>query len=301
MLRAGDGTARALRKHGRAVANGTAALVLSAGLALSGAPLVNASHLQNGNGKYHHLSSALRKSKSLHAPSPPAFLQGKWALKFDDEFDGSKINNKWSYCYAVDVCYASGKPGDFRQMGYSVPRNCSMQPHVLNLLVTKGDHAHKYFSCILQTHSHFNFTYGYVEARMWLPASTDSWPAFWMLNSTSKGRAPSEIDVMEDYGGTEKYQYFHYHYPRGRTELNLGSKVAVPGATSGWHTYAVEWMPGSIKWYYDGRLVWHEDHNVYNHKMYLILNLVLDSFKPDPSVPSTLRVNYVRVWQKDGM
>jgi len=231
-------------------------------------------------------------------PSPPSNVKGPWTLKFDDEFNGTSLDKTdWSYCYAWGACSGSGLGNDFRQWGYSVPWNCKETDGELNLWVTKGNREHKYFACIIQTQRHFDFTYGYVEARLWLPNAADSWPAFWLEYSDRIGKVPAEIDVMEDYGRNSKRQYYHYHFPVGHIERNLGSSTSVPGATSGWHTYAVDWEPNSIKWYYDGNLVWTENEHIYHHKMYMILNEVLDSFIPHPKVPAMLRVDYVRVWQ----
>jgi hypothetical protein len=70
------------------------------------------------------------------------------------------------------------------------------------------------------------------------------------------------------------------------------------GATSGWHTYAADWEPGVVTWYYDGKQVWQYTTGIVSNPMFLILNLALNA---NPSaVPASLRVDYVRVWQKTG-
>ena len=72
----------------------------------------------------------------------------------------------------------------------------------------------------------------------------------------------------------------------------------VSGATAGWHTYAADWEPGSLTFYYDGRQVWRTTTGVTNQPMYLILDLAAsNTISPPVIVPATMRVDYVRVWQ----
>lgn len=48
----------------------------------------------------------------------------------------------------------------------------------------------------------YNFTYGFVEARMWLPPGTgtpENWAAFWVNGKVWP--EDGEIDIMETLGG----------------------------------------------------------------------------------------------------
>ena len=67
--------------------------------------------------------------------------------------------------------------------------------------------------------------------------------------------------------------------------------------TGGWHTFAADWEPGSITYYYDGTEIWQDTSGITSAPMYLILNLALDSSMSVDLVPATMRVDYVRVWQ----
>src|SRR5205085_1398075 len=69
-----------------------------------------------------------------------------------------------------------------------------------------------------------------------------------------------------------------------------GGSVVVPSATTGWHTYAADWEPGVITWYYDGQQVWQWTTSVTSSPMYLIVNLGLSS--KQSAVPATLKVDY---------
>ena len=84
----------------------------------------------------------------------------------------------------------------------------------------------------------FSFTYGAVEARIYLTGTSgkiNNWPAFW-ADGTGAWPATGELDVMEGLGGSAAY---HFHSPSG----GPGSNVS--GDFTGWHTYAADWQPGA--------------------------------------------------------
>jgi beta-glucanase (GH16 family) len=237
------------------------------------------------------------------APAPaaattplPVGVIGSWKLKFADEFNANKLDgSKWSTGWfgsgvtqAVDTadelnCY------DPRQVGVAggelditaiaKPERCGgvLQPYATGLINSDGK---------------FNFTYGAYEARVWLPGSNGKiadWPAIWAdgQNWPDDG----EIDVLEGLGGDPCYAF---HYAGG----DASGCASIAGTTSGWHTYAADWEPGSLTFYYDGKRVSQTTTGVTKAPMYLILNLsVSNTMAPPAVVPATMRVDYVRVWQ----
>ena len=100
--------------------------------------------------------------------------------------------------------------------------------------------------------------------------------------------ATGELDVFEGLAGNACW---HFHYTGG--EPGGCSNKANP---SGWHTYAAEWRPGVVTYFYDGVQVGRitsGDH------------LVADVRDPEPrrvvrglgpgGVPSEMLVDYIRV------
>ena len=67
-------------------------------------------------------------------------------------------------------------------------------------------------SGILTTNGTFSFTYGYMEARIWLPGSGSiaDWPAFWA--DGQNWPTDGEIDILEGLGGQA---CAHFHNPAG--------------------------------------------------------------------------------------
>lgn len=196
----------------------------------------------------------------------------------------------------------------------------------------KTESAKNYTSARLRTTSPtealFDTTYGYVEARIALPATAGAWPAFWMLpESTSVyGNWPvsGEIDILEtcgaftDKGNNVACGTLHWGTP---THVYKGSGyVELDSDYTYFHTYAIDWEPGQITWYYDGKPIntltnWESAipgasdslsfDAPFDMPFYMLLNLAVDSgqfgggvnkaeFKDDIN----MYVDYVRVFQK---
>ncbi len=146
----------------------------------------------------------------------------------------------------------------------------------------------------MQTDGRKFFKYGYFEARIYLPADTDAWPAFWLVGASDN---EDEIDILESFRGAD-WVTQNYHWSGGAE----GNAVLVPWATSAWNTYAMSWEPGEVTWYVDGAKVWQvTGRTVFAKDAYLILDLAVDSFQPAARVPATMKVDYVRAWQRIGV
>jgi beta-glucanase (GH16 family) len=138
----------------------------------------------------------------------------------------------------------------------------------------------------------FSFTYGYMEARIWLPGSGSiaDWPAFW-AHGFSSDESDGEIDVLEGIGGDA---VAHFCNSAGC----VGPLTGTGTFTGGWHTFADDWEPGSVTYYYDGTEIWSDTSGITSAPMYLVLDLAVSStISPPISVPVTMQVAYVRVWQ----
>jgi beta-glucanase (GH16 family) len=140
----------------------------------------------------------------------------------------------------------------------------------------------------------FQYTYGALEARVYIPASATgdqiaNWPAVWAVDQDSDPTiAYGEMDLLEGLNGQACY---HFH-----------NELAAPGGcdttlTPGWHTFASNWQPGSITYYYDGTKVGQIATGITTTPMYIILNNTVAANQPSLSEASTMQVQYVRVWQ----
>jgi beta-glucanase (GH16 family) len=150
-----------------------------------------------------------------------------------------------------------------------------------------------------QASSGFMLTYGYVEARMQLPAGSpaeDVWPSFWL--NGHRNPEDMEIDVVEG-DGTDQGNKFNIHYGTGEETINLNRvdrDVTVKGATTGMHTYAADVRPDGITFYYDGEAVHTYEGEVPDVPRYLMVGV---SSAGTMSSTSFLIVDHVRAWTRD--
>lgn len=239
------------------------------------------------------------KPSSHAADVQPLGQTSGWLLIFDDEFNGTSVDlTKWRPNWLGGSDTAITKPVNSYETSCYDPAQVKEGSGALDLTAVAsqcsvGGVTYNYRSGLVESNSKFNFTYGYMEAKIWTPAGTGVWPAFW--SDGQNWPYDGEIDVLEAYG-TDDSSY-HYHYAGCGGDCNPGGSVILPGATSGWHTYAADWEPGVITWYYDGKQVWQYTTSITQSPQYLILNLGLKSNQSQ--VPATMKVDYVRVWKKD--
>ena len=116
------------------------------------------------------------------------------------------------------------------------------------------------------THGKVAFQYGFIEARIKMPAGSGNHPAFWMLgdNINQVGWPYSgEMDITEIHSNEPTTTTAATHYSTVNSPntccANHQYKVAALGVgadtSAGYHTYAVGWMPNSISYYVDNRLI----------------------------------------------
>jgi beta-glucanase (GH16 family) len=159
------------------------------------------------------------------------------------------------------------------------------------------------------------FRYGRIEARMQLPSAGGVWPAFWMLADPSNWPTTGEIDIMEakhknptSFTGTAIGNSGNGPYFVGRSYA--------PGVdlSAGFHTYALEWGPDVLRFYFDNtlyRTVTPQDvpggqFPFNDNNFYLMLNAAVGGpgsgytgyIQPTPAdYPTQTLVDYVRVYK----
>jgi beta-glucanase (GH16 family) len=173
------------------------------------------------------------------------------------------------------------------------------------------------------THNKVSFQYGYIEARIKMPAGSGNHPAFWMLgdNINQVGwPTTGEMDITEIHSNvpnetTAAINYSTYFAPNvccGNhnyvvDKLNLGADVS-----QGYHLYALAWLPDSISYYADNKLVYkisRKDFEAlpgywsFDKKFFIILNnAVSEGFSGSSAnlQSSTMSIDWVRSYQLNG-
>jgi beta-glucanase (GH16 family) len=248
-----------------------------------------------------------------------------WTLHWSDEFNGPAGTPPdpavWNH--EIGDGSANNNPGWGNQELESYTdstQNAAMDGNG-NLLITarKADPAQnlscyygpcQYTSARLTTQSKIEVAYGRIEARIRIPTGAGMWSAFWMLgtNINSVGWPQSgEVDVMENVGRQPNLLYGTIHGP-GYEGVGIGGTYTAPGGLSDdFHTYAVQWQPGSISWTIDGKQYFAATKKdaapnpwVFNHAFFILLNLAVGgafggSVASDTAFPQSMAVDYVRL------
>ena len=174
-----------------------------------------------------------------------------------------------------------------------------------------------YTSARLLTKDKIDFAYGRVEARIKIPYGQGIWPAFWMLGSdidSNPWPGSGEIDIMENIGKASEQTrlYGTMHGPGYSGGSGIGSGPYETGSTlhDAFHTYAVEWEPTAVRWYFDGinyftatpAQVPAGKQWVFNKPFFILMNVAVGGGWPGnpdgtTSFPQTMTVDYVRVSQ----
>lgn len=241
----------------------------------------------------------------------PIFLAGqgptdpeRWELTFVDEFDGEKLDySKWT-------------PRD----PWGVVRNDELQAYIVKAFSTREgiltircedepayyDGAKRgYRSGMMTTSGKFAQIYGRFEIRCQVPRGRGLWPAFWLLPDPPSW--PPEIDILEILGHETEKAYLSLHWPDpakpGGDSLSLTGEHEGDDFSVGFHTFAIEWKKGEIRWYIDGVERFRVTEHVPDQPMFLLVNLAVGGAwagapTPETVFPADLLVDYVKVWQR---
>jgi beta-glucanase (GH16 family) len=222
-----------------------------------------------------------------------------WRLTFEDTFDGTALDpTKW----VNETYWRSWLPE--RQL--YLPQNVRVEQGLLRLETRRQDttyqgHAFAYTSGYVSTRGKFVQRYGKFEVRARLPKGQGIWPAHWLL--PQNGDWPPEIDIMELLGHDPATVYVSNHWGTPADHQYRTQGVVGPDFSSDFHTFAVEWEPGALRWLVDGVVRDAMSSRVPDVPMYLILNTAVGGTWPgDPNattaLPQVHEVDYVRVYRR---
>ena len=273
-----------------------AGAVITAGLAILGMAACQAP--AQGQPEQAGPATTAAAAPAASVPTRPAANPaGTWHLVFNGTFPGGTLNTAdWSTGWLAEGITPPVSKGELECYD---PANVTVAGGALNLSLLRQPHScggrvRPYSSGMVNTDGKFQFTYGFMQARIWMPGRRGqivNWPAFWA--DGQNWPRTGEIDVLEGLGGKACWHFIN----------RAGSRGNCPAGTfyNGWHTFGADWEPRSITYYYDGRIVGTIRSGVTHSPMYLILNNATTHLYQIPlHVPADMRVAYVRVWQHPG-
>ncbi|MGY5450401.1 glycoside hydrolase family 16 protein [Agarivorans sp. MS3-6] len=293
--------------------------------------------------------------EALVLTAEPVEPSDSWKLIWSDEFDGDEIDTrKWGWeqnCWGggnnEQQCYTKRKANSFVEDGklhivakrgnFTGPDNPDGKKGLNKTL--------PYTSARLRTLNKGDWKYGRFEVRAKLPEGQGTWPAIWMLPTDwvyGGWAASGEIDIMEavnlktssdekgSIGQPESRVHGTLHFGKKWPDnAHTGQGAKLPNGINpadDYHTYAIEWEEGEIRWYVDnihfatqkdngwysqyekdGELITATEPGApFNQKFHLLLNLAVggnwaakaNEHGIDESVfPQALSVDYVRVYR----
>jgi beta-glucanase (GH16 family) len=225
----------------------------------------------------------------------PVGIPGSWRLVFDDEFGGSKLDTtRWSTGWLA----AGITPGvsDLEE-DCDDPAQVAVADGTLELGIAQtyeycAGKTQPYAVGAVNSEGKASFLFGAFEARIYLPrvkgAFIADWPTWW--TDGENWPVDGEMDIMEGLSGNACY---HLRYSATHAD-----GLCVDGSFAGWHTYAADWEPGSVTYYYDGVEVGQiTNSGITPAAQFLVLSYSVHRDSNFTAAPSTMRVDYVRVWQ----
>lgn len=266
-----------------------------------------------------------------------------WKLVWQDEFNGTKLDTtKWGYQVGDGSAYGIAGWGNSELQYYTDDgNNVSFEDGKLVITAKKNHDSSKYQGASYTsgriwtkgsidaseqgTPALFTKKYGRFEAKISMPEGTGYWPAFWMMPTYDKYGSwalSGEIDIMEargrlvnQVGGT-----LHYGGTWPNNKYMGGDYTSESFRITEEHVYALEWLPGVMRWYVDDILFyetsdWYSkiDGNPVNYtypapfdqEFYLMLNLAVGGNYDGGQLDTTLdnrqmKIDYVRVYDLEG-
>ncbi|MDL2213324.1 family 16 glycosylhydrolase [Bacteroides sp. OttesenSCG-928-D19] len=240
-----------------------------------------------------------------------------YRLVWHDEFnEGTTLNSNWTH-EVQGPGWVNNELQTYVNGSANNKRVTELVDGKLNINCFKGSDG-KIYSGRVYAKVNEGWLYGYFEARIMLPKGKGTWPAFWMMPvnnnfSTNPWPGCGEIDIMEEVGVDANIVSSSIHTQAYNHTINTQKTASrnIGTAESEFHVYACEWTPDYLKFFVDGtelmtfanegtgKSVW-----PFTYAFYPILNLAWGGawggYKgvDETALPVTMKVDYVRVFQK---
>lgn len=242
----------------------------------------------------------------------------KYQLVWSDEFDytGLPDSLKWSY----DTEGNAWQWGNNELQHYtdSDNKNARVKDGKLHITARHTGNLSKPFSSArLITKDKGDWLYGRIEVCAKVAGGKGIWPAIWMLPTDWEyGGWPTsgEIDIMEHVGYEPDSVYFTVHTDAFNHTIGTQKSAAIysPNIKDQFHVYRVDWTPKECIFFMDNKKVFEfkKEENTtpaewpFDKRFHLLLNVAVGGnwggkYGIDESIfPSTMEVEYVRIYQK---
>ena len=277
------------------------------------------------------VSSEASSSEEEELDHFEGYAPNGYSLTFEDEFDQGKLSDNWEPMIGDGSDYGVYRWGNNEEQYYK-KENAVVRGNALHIIAKREDtraerDTYHFTSARLRTQGKVATTYGYIEARIKLPAGNGLWPAFWMLPEArfaGKGWPTSgEIDIMEAKGRIlNSYgSAVHDANTSGHVYNSKDYKFDSSTDITDFHCYGLLWTEDYLKFYIDGVNFFSVSSVVYQHSnpsytevsssapfdrdFHILLNLAIGGnydggiSVSDDFESAEMVVDYVRIFQED--
>lgn len=258
------------------------------------------------------LSLAIPASAQMSCPA--AQTMQNMTMTFDDEFNtGTLDTSKWTAVAAGGADAINNELQAYIPAGVQPISGGGMRLQANRQSFWKQ----KYTSGKIVSQGHFAQAYGHFEMKAKMPNGNGLWPAFWLLRDN--GAWPPEIDILEyiyapfsvmpGNPDTTSGAFQTIHWNNGGGNQTLGF-VKYGDFGQAYHTYAVDWRPGSIIFLIDGVVQncviddASSGSRVPNQPMYIIADLAIGppnswsgTVNNTTQFPANMDISYIRAYK----
>lgn len=258
-----------------------------------------------------------QEAKEAEPVDPTIEVPEGYEMVWNDEFDGTSLNTSdWRH-EVQGPGWVNNELQNYVNGSYNGIPVTSVDGGILSITCFKS--GSRINSGRIYAKVNEGWKYGIFEARIKLPKGKGTWPAFWMMpvnNDFGSNPWPlcGEIDIMEEVGYNPDYTSSSIHcdsYNHVKGTQKTAERYTA-GAQDDFHVYRLEWTEDYIRTYVDGnRLLSFANDDTgnvstwpFDKPFYLILNLAWGGDwggamgVDESSLPATMEVDYVRVFQK---
>ncbi len=241
-----------------------------------------------------------------------------YKLVWNDEFeDGDVLSSDWTH-EVQNAYWVNGEEQYYVNGSANGKRVTELADGKLVITCFKGSDG-KIYSARIYPKKNVGWKYGYFEARILLPQGKGTWPAWWMMpvsydDINNPWPGCGEIDIMEEVGVDANWISSTIHckkYNNSGTAIETAKRF-VDTAESDYHNYAVEWTEDYMSFYIDEELLLTynndgtgSDAYPFTYSFYPILNIAWGGSwggyagTDESALPCTMKVEYVRIFQKE--
>lgn len=220
---------------------------------------------------------------------PPPYTERNvnWELVFEDNFDGTSVNEAEWLLYGPYAGHAGN--------GLRIPRAISVEDglvvvtaQMVDGVLESGGMAHRR-----------NYTYGKFEFRVRAEPDPSGATSAVVLTWPQSERWPDdgENDIFETYHITNRERSFFETNILSGLPFNRWTKAVYNVDATQWHVVAMEWEAEGIRIYIDGELRWKLlDPQLITHKPHHLC-IQLDAFQPTMTGVVRMYVDWVKIYQ----